>query len=136
MTRRVNVASDTLPMFDVIDNTQPKLAAAIDSRVDDGPGTPHDGQLATRKAISAVPAVIDVETAGRLLGLGRSAAYQLVKDGAWPTPVLRLGRRWRVLTAPLLALLGIEELEASVSGATLQSSPTAPAIFRHDQGDQ
>jgi hypothetical protein len=83
-----------------------------------------------------LPAVIDVETAGRLLGLGRSAAYQLVKDGGWPTPVLRLGRRWRVLTAPLLALLGIDGFEPSPAGATLPASPTAPAIFRHDQGDQ
>jgi hypothetical protein len=125
MTRRGGAASDTMPMFDVAEAAGPrppkKAVASDDSKPAPTP---------------ALPAVIDVETAGRLLGLGRSAAYQLVKDGAWPTPVLRLGRRWRVLTAPLLALLGADGLEPSAAGVTLATSPTAPAIFRHNQGDQ
>jgi hypothetical protein len=125
MTRRGGAASDTMPMFEVAETPTPRLAKrAVAS--DDSKPTPTP----------ALPAVIDVETAGRLLGLGRSAAYQLVKDGAWPTPVLRLGRRWRVLTAPLLALLGLDALEPSAAGVTLGPSPTAPAIFRHNQGDQ
>jgi len=112
-------------MFEVAETLTPRRAKrAVVS--DDSKPTPTP----------ALPAVIDVETAGRLLGLGRSAAYQLVKDGAWPTPVLRLGRRWRVLTAPLLALLGLDALEPSAAGVTLGPSPTAPAIFRHNQGDQ
>jgi predicted DNA-binding transcriptional regulator AlpA len=41
-----------------------------------------------------------------MLGIGRSAAYELVRAGEWPTPVLRLGRLIRVPTAPLLELLG------------------------------
>jgi hypothetical protein len=125
MTRRGGAASDTLPMFDLTGTAGPRLDASAVATDDSQPG-PATG----------LPAVIDVETAGRLLGLGRSAAYQLVKDGAWPTPVLRLGRRWRVLTAPLLALLGMDALEPSAAGVTLGTSPTAPAIFRHSQGDQ
>jgi len=125
MTRRGGAASDTLPMFDVAEAAVPRPAKEAAASDDRKPApTP------------ALPAVIDVETAGRLLGLGRSAAYQLVKDGAWPTPVLRLGRRWRVLTAPLLALLGVDGLAPSAAGVTLATSPTAPAIFRHNQGDQ
>ena len=122
-------------MFELVDEAQPQLA---DLPADDHPelSAARQGSNDIAGEVHALPAVIDVETAGRLLGLGRSAAYQLVKDGGWPTPVLRLGRRWRVLTAPLLALLGIDGLEPSAAGATLQASPTAPAIFRHDQGDQ
>ncbi len=57
--------------------------------------------------LRALPAVVDVERAAQLLGIGRTAAYQLVRSGRWPTPVLRVGRQLRVPTAPLLALLGI-----------------------------
>ena len=45
----------------------------------------------------------------RALGLGRMAAYELVRSGAWPTPVLRLGRLIKVPRAPLLALLGLTD---------------------------
>jgi len=81
--------------------------------------------------LRALPPVLDVPTAGRLLGLGRSAAYELVLAGAWPTPVLRLGRRLRIPTAPLLALLGLStdslaDGAATQCGATIDGSPTAP----------
>jgi len=55
----------------------------------------------------------DLPTAGRALGLGANASYDLVKSGAWPTRVLRLGRKIRIPTADLLELLGIDAGEAS-----------------------
>ena len=54
----------------------------------------------------ALPVVVDVETAGRMLGVGRGTAYELVRTGRWPTPVIRLGRSIKIPTAPLLALFG------------------------------
>lgn len=45
-----------------------------------------------------------VEEAGRILGIGRSSAYVLARNGDLPT--LRLGRRLLVPTARLRALLG------------------------------
>jgi len=56
----------------------------------------------------SLPAVIDLRTAAEVLGVGHSSAYELVRTGQWPTPVLRLGRLIRVPTAPLLALVGVE----------------------------
>jgi len=76
---------------------------------------------------TSLPPVLDVPTAGRLLGLGRSAAYDLIVAGLWPTPVLRLGRRLRIPTAPLLALLGLDPVPLSQSGGMVAASPTAPA---------
>ena len=35
------------------------------------------------------------------------AAHELVRLGAWPTAVLRLGRPTKVPSAPLLELLGL-----------------------------
>jgi predicted DNA-binding transcriptional regulator AlpA len=54
-----------------------------------------------------LPPVLDLPTAARLLGVGRTAAYQLVRENQWPTPVIRVGKLIRVPTAPLLELLGI-----------------------------
>lgn len=49
---------------------------------------------------------VDIVTAAQILGVGRTVAYELVREGAWPTPVLHVGRKIRVPTAPLLVLLG------------------------------
>ena len=84
--------------------------------------------------LASLPPVLDVPTAGRLLGLGRSAAYDLIVAGLWPTPVLRLGRRLRIPTAPLLALLGLDPVRPSQPGGIVSPSPTAPAAS--EQGDR
>jgi predicted DNA-binding transcriptional regulator AlpA len=61
----------------------------------------------TRDDLLALPPVVDVPTAARVLGVGRTSAYELVRTGQWPTPVLRLGRLVRVPSAPLLELIGM-----------------------------
>jgi len=63
----------------------------------------------TRDELLALPPVVDVATAAAVFGLGRSAAYELVRTGQWPTPVLRLGRHIRVPTLPLLELVGMAD---------------------------
>lgn len=55
----------------------------------------------------ALPAAVDLETANRALGLGRSKGYELAKRGQYPCRVLRLGSSYRVVTAELQALLGL-----------------------------
>jgi predicted DNA-binding transcriptional regulator AlpA len=52
-----------------------------------------------------LPAVVDVVTAAAVLGIGRTAAYELIRTDAWPTPVLRLGKLIRIPTASLLELI-------------------------------
>ena len=61
----------------------------------------------TAEQLRALPAVVDVPTAAAVLAIGRTAAYELVRSGHWPTPIVRLGHHIRVPTAPLLALLGV-----------------------------
>jgi hypothetical protein len=75
----------------------------------------------------ALPAVVDVTTAGRLLGVGRGAAYELVRTGQWPTPVVRLGRLIKVPTAPLLALLGLLGLLGQPVQATAGARSGSPS---------
>ncbi|WP_433894551.1 hypothetical protein [Streptomyces sp. CA-111067] len=55
----------------------------------------------------SLPAAVDLETANRALGLGRSKGYELAKHGQYPCRVLRLGNSYRVVTAELQALLGL-----------------------------
>ncbi|WP_155342084.1 hypothetical protein [Acrocarpospora corrugata] len=50
--------------------------------------------------------VIDVVTAGRLLGMGRTKAYRLAKADQFPCRVLRIGGRYMVPVRGVRALLG------------------------------
>ncbi|MGH3548072.1 MAG: DNA-binding protein [Pseudonocardiaceae bacterium] len=65
----------------------------------------------TRTELMALPPSVAVETAGRALGLGRTKSHELVRAGEFPVRVLRLGNAYRVPTADLLVLLGVEPAE-------------------------
>lgn len=47
------------------------------------------------------PAVVDLPEAAAMLGIGRTLAYRLVREGRWPTPVIRMGRLIKVPLEPL-----------------------------------
>lgn len=57
--------------------------------------------------LTNLPPTLDLVEAARLLGIGRTLAYEMVRDGTWPTPIIRAGRKIRVPSAPLRALLGV-----------------------------
>ena len=67
----------------------------------------------TRDELDALPPVLDVATAAKVLGIGRSLAYDLVRRGDWPTPVLHVGQLIKIPSAPLVALL-IEQPEVTL----------------------
>jgi hypothetical protein len=67
----------------------------------------------TSDELLALPAVIDLDTANRALAIGRSTGYSLAKHGEYPAKVLRIGNAYRVVTADLLRLLGMERPPAS-----------------------
>jgi predicted DNA-binding transcriptional regulator AlpA len=86
-----------------------------------------------REELSALPAVVDVPTAARLLGLSRTAAYLLIRSGSWPTPIYRLGRLIRIPTAPMLELLCIPSprgVEFSEATPTRLSGPPTQRVSR------
>lgn len=58
------------------------------------------------------PHTLTIRQAASMLGISRSLAYELVKNGNFPVPVLRLGRRMVVPRAALLRLLGSAVEEA------------------------
>jgi hypothetical protein len=58
--------------------------------------------------VQHLPAVVDLVTAGRALGLGRTKTYQLARTGEFPCRVIQVGRTYLVPTAELLTLLGLD----------------------------
>lgn len=62
----------------------------------------------TIEAVRALGATTDIETAGAILGIGRSKSYELAKTGEFPVRVLRIGRRYLVPTPAILAVLGVQ----------------------------
>jgi hypothetical protein len=78
-----------------------------------------------------LPPVLDVTTTAGLLDIGRSLAYELIRTGAWPTPVLHVGRLIKIPTAPLLRLLdeganGHEHAPLPLSTARTYETLTRP----------
>lgn len=55
----------------------------------------------------------DVPTAASVLGMGTTAAYDLVRRNEFPIPVLKLGRKYVVPVAGLLTVLGITDPTAA-----------------------
>lgn len=60
----------------------------------------------SRAELLALPVSVDLPTAGRALGIGRSTAYELARRGDFPVPVLALGNKFRVNRADLFRELG------------------------------
>ena len=61
----------------------------------------------TIEAVRALGLTTDVETAGAILGIGRSKAYALARRGEFPVRVLRVGRNYVVPVPAILELLGV-----------------------------
>ena len=59
----------------------------------------------TRDELDALPPVLDVPTAAKVLGIGRSLAYDLVRRGEWPSTVIHVGKLIKIPSAPLLRLI-------------------------------
>jgi hypothetical protein len=68
-------------------------------------GTARDNAMPGGPERAVLPAVLDVPQAARLLGIGRTLAYELVRTDQWPTPVLRVGRLIKIPSRPLIELL-------------------------------
>src|SRR5271165_4560437 len=67
----------------------------------------------TLAELLALPLMVDVSTAARALDLSRSTAYELARRGEFPCRVLHVGSCYRVPTAELLRVLGINLSELS-----------------------
>jgi Helix-turn-helix domain len=58
----------------------------------------HDDSGSTRETC-------DVSVAAERLGIHKLSAYKAIREGTFPVPVVKIGRRYVVPVAPLNALL-------------------------------
>ncbi len=63
----------------------------------------------TLPELLALPVAVDLVTAGRVFGMGRTKTHDLARRGLFPVPVLRLGNTYRVRRADLLRWLGEQD---------------------------
>ena len=68
-----------------------------------------------------LPVTMDLPTAGRAFGLGRTKSHEMARTGEFPCRVLRVGRFYRVRKADLMHALGLtvdgKPLPATAAGA-------------------
>ena len=64
-------------------------------------------QLTTEEVL-ALPAAVDVVTAGAAFGIGREKSYQAAANGEFPCRTIRIGRRISVPRAEILRALGLD----------------------------
>jgi len=66
----------------------------------------------TEAEVLALPAAVDLATAGRALGIGRTKAFELAREGRFPVKVLQVGEKFRVPRTALLEALDIDPAAA------------------------
>ena len=64
--------------------------------------------MMTVEELQTLPVSVDLVTAGRAFGIGRTKAFELAKQDKFPCRVLRVGEKYRVPRSALFEALGIE----------------------------
>jgi hypothetical protein len=70
-------------------------------------------QPLTEAELLALPASVDLPTAGRAFGVGRTKAYELARAGQFPVKVVPVGPKFRVPKRAILDALGINPVAAT-----------------------
>jgi hypothetical protein len=85
----------------------------------DSPHPPEDRQRSVTRFADLIPSsaaeTTTIEIASSRLGIGRTLGYQLAREGRFPCPVIRAGRRLLVPTAALERVLAGNSAEAQGS---------------------
>ena len=87
---------------------------------------PHNMTIARAESL---PAVVDVVTVAANLGIGATAAYELIRTGAWPTPGTT---SWQAHTNPHGSAPGTtpapQDWQLGLPGATRRPTPGCYAV--------
>lgn len=62
----------------------------------------------TADDVRALGLITSLETAGQILGIGRSKAYEMARTDTFPVAVRRVGRCYRIAVPALLTYLGVD----------------------------
>ncbi|HEV3381651.1 MAG TPA: hypothetical protein VG142_11805 [Trebonia sp.] len=67
-----------------------------------------DRQMSVEELL-ALPVSVDLATAGRAFGMGRTKAFELARTDGFPVRVIRVGAKFRVPRSAILNALGVED---------------------------
>jgi hypothetical protein len=65
-------------------------------------------QPMTEAELLALPPAVDLATAGRAFGIGRTKAFELARTGKFPVKVLQVGQKFRVPKTAILEALDVK----------------------------
>ena len=71
-------------------------------------------QPMTEAELLALPPAVDLATAGRAFGIGRTKAFELARAGEFPVKVLKVGQKYRVPRTALLLALDIKPTASAI----------------------
>jgi hypothetical protein len=81
----------------------------------------------SEQELRSLPVSVDLETAARAFGLGRTRAFELAKSGQFPCKVLKVGIKYRVPRRAILEALGETEILRALDAEDAAAPATAPA---------
>jgi hypothetical protein len=79
----------------------------------------------TIEELLTLPVSVDLTTAGRAFGLGRTKAFELARADEFPCRVLRVGAKYRVPRSALLEALGIDPVDSRPERAAADPAAVA-----------
>jgi len=68
----------------------------------------------TEAELLDLPPAVDLATAGRAFGIGRTKAFELARAGQFPVKVLQVGQKFRVPKTAILDALDVKPSAAAV----------------------
>ena len=80
----------------------------------------------------ALPSAVDLTTAGRAFGIGRTKSFELARAGEFPVKVLRVGRKFRVPKVAILEALGVTPALLTGESGPASRRLTFPAHLGRD----
>ncbi|WP_410658320.1 helix-turn-helix domain-containing protein [Amycolatopsis sp. lyj-112] len=86
-----------------------KPQLVIDTHTENSAFLDEDRPAWSRERLRGLGVTTTLMTAASLLGIGRTTAYRLARQGDFPVPAIRAGRNYRVPVARLVELLGLDE---------------------------
>ena len=89
-------------------------------------------QTLSEAELLALPSAVDLTTAGRAFGIGRTKAFELARAGEFPVKVIRVGLKFRVSKAVILEALGVTAAAPTGEPRPAARRPTFPAHLGQD----
>jgi hypothetical protein len=79
----------------------------------------------SKEELFALPVSVDLVTAGRAFGLGRTRAFELARVDDFPCRVIRVGTKYRVPRSAILEALGYADPVTGSGNAAESPRPAA-----------